>query len=139
MIFTNCPSKWLQYIRGIAPTTNIMNKKILVTVALAAVILWFAGHARAQGEPSIRGWDPLPDSLFQIWGLEGDQMRRLRVIEEDHNAERAEIMKDASLTDQARVQRLEQLAIERRKEIKAVLQVKQFEDWERRSRTTGLK
>ena len=116
-----------------------MNKRILATLVVAAGILWLATTARAQGEQPIRGWDTLPDSLFQIWGLEGDQVRRLRVIEEDHNAERAQIMADASLTDEARTQRLEQLAAERRKEIKAVLQVKQFEDWERRSRSAGLR
>lgn len=116
-----------------------MNRRILATLVVAAGVLWLATTARAQGEQPIRGWDALPDSLFQIWGLEGDQVRRLRVIEEDHNAERAEIMKDPSLSEQARTVRLEQLAGERRKEIKAVLQVKQFEDWERRSRLAGVK
>jgi hypothetical protein len=95
------------------------------------------GSAVAQNGVQIPGWYPLPDSLFQIWELEHDQVRRLRVIEEDHNTERAEILNMQGLGTTDRDKRLQQLASERRREIKAVLQVKQYEDWERRSKLAG--
>jgi hypothetical protein len=110
----------------------IMSRLILVLL-IGTLALLRVDALHAQTDLARIGWDPLPDSLFQAWGLNADQVRRLRVIEEDHDAERAQLMSQGSLDEATREQRLRQLATERRREIRAVLQVKQFEDWERRS------
>lgn len=79
------------------------------------------------------GWDPLPDSMINTWRLPHDQVRRLRVIEEDFNTERAKVMAETGLTDAAREERLRELAGLRRKEIRAVLPMRQFDDWVRQA------
>lgn len=114
-----------------------MTRTLILPIAIVCGLL-FGGQALAQGG-NIPGWYPLPDSLFLIWDLEQDQVRRIRVIEEDHTVERAEVLANAAMSAQAKDQRLEQLATERRREIKAVLQIKQFEDWERRSKMAGAR
>lgn len=113
-----------------------MNRTLILSLALVVGLVW-SSSVKAQTNGAIRGWDPLPDSLFLIWALEEDQVRRLRVIEEDHEADRMAITTNKGLSDQQRQQQLEELAAQRRQEIKAVLQLKQFEDWERRSRTAS--
>lgn len=75
------------------------------------------------------GWDPLPDSLVNAWRLPQDQVRRLRVIEEDYNGERSKLMSDASLSDGGREARMRELANQRREEIRAVLPMRQYDDW----------
>lgn len=80
------------------------------------------------------GWDPLPDSMITAWRLPHDQVKRLLVIEEDFNAEREAVMTDTALTDAAREARLTELATMRRKEIRAVLPMRQFDDWVREDR-----
>lgn len=79
------------------------------------------------------GWDPLPDSMINTWRLPHDQVRRLRVIEEDFNTERAKVMSETGLTDAALEERLRELAGLRRKEIRAVLPMRQFDDWVRQA------
>lgn len=105
--------------------------KKVIFIALVAVGVLLSERVAAQATP-VPGWDPLPDSLFMIWKLDQDQIQRLRVIEEDHNAEKATILAAKNISAEVRDQRLRSLAIERRNEIRAVLQLKQFEDWERR-------
>ncbi len=111
----------------------------IISALIIAIGVLGCTAASAQNGNTIAGWYPLPDSLFLIWDLEQDQVRRLRVIEEDHNLDRAEILADQSLSPVSRDQRLEALAAQRRTEIKAVLQLKQFEDWERRSQRAGAR
>ncbi len=115
-----------------------MNNTIRTALVVAVLLLCYR-TAKAQNSSAIKGWDPLPDSLFLIWNLEQDQVRRLRVIEEDHEMERRDIMANKALNSQQQQEQLEKLAVQRRSEIKAVLQLKQFEDWARRSRSLGLK
>jgi|SRR5690606_27930847 len=110
---------------------STMNTKKILLPFFALSFLCCTTQVQAQN--GVPGWDPLPDSLFLIWGLEQDQVRRLRVIEEDHDSARADIQADQGLSAEERDRQLRDLAMERRKEIRAVLQVKQFEDWERRS------
>jgi hypothetical protein len=75
------------------------------------------------------GWFPLPDSLLNTWRLPSDQVRRLRVIEEDYNGERVKLMAETGVTDAQRGERLRELAASRRNEIRAVLPMRQFDDW----------
>jgi hypothetical protein len=75
------------------------------------------------------GWFPLPDSLLNTWRLPSDQVRRLRVIEEDYNGERVKLMAETGVTDAQREERLRELAASRRNEIRAVLPMRQFDDW----------
>jgi hypothetical protein len=112
---------------GSIPT---MMKRTFHSLLVSAVCFAWGSIAMAQ-EASIPGWHPLPDSLFTVWRLESDQIRRLRVIEEDHNTERVTILSSALPATQKEA-KLQELAGERRREIRAVLQVRQFEDWERR-------
>jgi hypothetical protein len=102
------------------------------TAATMLLSLFLCLSAKAQEAPPVPGWDPLPDSLFTFWRLETDQVRRLRVIEEDHSSERTRILADKRMPPAEKDRALQQLAVERRREIKAVLQLKQFEDWEKR-------
>ncbi len=111
-----------------------MDRKILLALGTALMIVCCGNTAQAQNGVAVPGWDPLPDSLFLIWDLDRDQVRRLRVIEEDHDSARAEIQADQNLSADDKDRQLQDLARERRNEIRAVLQVKQFEDWERRSK-----
>ncbi len=107
---------------------------------MGVVVLALCFHSmalHAQEASSIPGWYPLPDSLYLIWQLDQDQVRRLKVIEEDHEVERSAIAADPTIPPQERMRQLEQLASVRRKEVKAVLQLKQFEDWERRFSPSG--
>lgn len=78
------------------------------------------------------GWYPLPDSLFLIWKLDADQIRRLKVIEEDHEAERAKLMADMDLSIPARDERLRQQATERRNDVRSVIGGRLADDWYKR-------
>ncbi|MEO8591485.1 MAG: hypothetical protein ABI432_19040 [Flavobacteriales bacterium] len=75
------------------------------------------------------GWDPLPDTLFLIWKLDSDQVRRLGIIEEDYDEERAKVMSDTALSTGARDAALHRFATDRRKEVKGVLRADQYKDW----------
>ncbi len=109
--------------------------RLIFLIALLLSIFWPSKEIFAQ--TAVSGWDPLPDSLHTIWKLDQDQVRRLRMIEEDHEAERVVILADKSMSSDLRDQRLKELASSRKNEIKAVLQVKQYEDWERRCRAAA--
>ncbi len=96
------------------------------------------GALRAQdaGLMAHVGWDPLPDSLYLAWDLPADQIRRLRVIEEDYNAELAKVMADVSFTDVARESRLRTLAQARLNEVRGVLPMRQYDAWQDMIRRT---
>jgi hypothetical protein len=75
------------------------------------------------------GWYPLPDSLFLIWKLDADQIRRLKVVEEDHEAERAKVMADMELSIPERDERLRRQAAERRNDVRSVIGGRFADDW----------
>ena len=79
------------------------------------------------------GWNALPDSLFLRWKLEDDQVKRLRVIEEDYDAERSKVLNDRSMSAGARDAAVRKLADARRAEVKGVLQPEHFDDWIKRT------
>ena len=78
------------------------------------------------------GWYPLPDSLFLIWKLDADQIRRLKVIEEDHEAERAKVMADMEISIPERDERLRKQAVERRNDVRSVIGGRFADDWYKR-------
>ena len=63
-----------------------MKRKNILLALFAMIALCCTMQVQAQNGVAVPGWDPLPDSLFLIWGLEQDQVRRIRVIEEDHDS-----------------------------------------------------
>jgi len=97
---------------------------------LAAVL--FAVAAAAQQPSAVpvnAGWNSMPDSLFLEWKLEDDQVKRLRMIEEDYDTERNRVVSDTALPASGRDAALTRLAEERRNEVKGVLQPKHYADW----------
>jgi hypothetical protein len=109
-----------------------MKSRIYSAIAFSAML--FLGHGSMAQTVDVPGWDPLPDSLHTIWKLDPDQVKRLRMIEEDHETEKAALLANKAISTDQRDQQLRELANARRNEIKAVLQLKQFEDWQRRCR-----
>lgn len=108
------------------------------SLSLLALVLAMATCAHAQDAATLTrlGWYPLPDSLFKTWGLDRDQVRRLRAIEEDYAVDRSTLMRSA-LPDAERERRLRAMAAERSAEIRAVIHSQHFADWERRMRASG--
>src|SRR5436190_1073102 len=119
------------------PTPHRFPFRALVYAIHACMIVHPAIAVQAQGTDTVlakAGWNPMPDSLFLVWKLDDDQVRRLRVIEEDYDTERMKVMADKALTTGARDHALSGLADKRRKEVKGVLQPAQYEDWIGRTR-----
>ena len=95
-----------------------------------------ATHAQDEATLSRLGWYPLPDSLFKVWGLDRDQVRRLQAIEEDYAVDRSMLMRSA-LPEEERERRIRAMAADRSAEIRAVIHSRHFADWERRMRSDG--
>lgn len=85
---------------------------------------------RAQVANDIPGWEILPDSLMQIWHLDADQVRRIKVIEEDYSTERDEVWGTPNLEEQDKVQQLGRLGVARMEELKGVLGSTHFGSWQ---------
>lgn len=75
------------------------------------------------------GWYALPDSLFLIWKLDADQVRRLKVVEEDHETERSRLMADMELSIPQRDELLRKEATERRNDVRSVIGPRLTDDW----------
>lgn len=75
------------------------------------------------------GWYDLPDSLFLRWKLTEDQVKRIRVIEEDYNGERATLMSESAMSGSQRDAELRALANKRRNELSHVLSKENYSDW----------
>ncbi|MEO8734654.1 MAG: hypothetical protein ABI373_10020 [Flavobacteriales bacterium] len=90
----------------------------------------------AQNTTHISGWEVVPDSLFLIWHIDQDQVKRLHVIEEDYDTERQHVASSAK-TDAEKEARLQKLGASRLKEMKGVLGADHFSDWQRRIELAG--
>lgn len=102
------------------------------TIILIVLIGLFTATISAQDTALLSrvGWDPLPDSLMMTWGLPQDQVRRLRVIEEDYRAELRKAMAEAPRSEADRDARLRSLAQARKSEIRGVLTMRQYDAWQ---------
>ena len=87
--------------------------------------------SQAQVTVDIPGWNVVPDSLMQIWHLGKDQMRRIKVIEEDYSTERDEVWSTPDVDDQEKTRRLMKLGEARMGEIKGVLGTTSFDLWQK--------
>lgn len=83
-----------------------------------------------QAITDIPGWHPLSDSLMQIWHLDKDQMRRIKVIQEDYATERKEIWGTPNMEDAEKVRTLTRLGTARMEEIRGVLGTANYERWQ---------
>lgn len=104
---------------------------LLVTMLMISAVC-----AQESDVLSRTGWDPLPDTLFLIWKLDTDQIKRVGMIEEDYDAERARLMSDTTLSDKNRDARSRTMAAGRRKELQGVLTAEPYKDWMARSRAS---
>jgi|GEM_PF-2102984 len=86
--------------------------------------------ARSQAIGDIPGWHILPDSLMQIWHLDKDQVRRIKVIQEDYAAERKEVWSTPNMVDTEKTRALTRLGTARMEEIKGVLGTANYGRWQ---------
>ena len=101
---------------------------------VAAVLLGVSALAQQSDAISADAeWNPLPDSLFLRWKLDVDQVKRLRMIEEDYEADRSAVVNDRGMSEAARDAAVRQLANARRNEVKGVLRAEHYDDWIRRT------
>ena len=84
---------------------------------------------RSQVVQDIPGWQMLADSLMQLWHLDKDQVRRIKVIEEDYSTERDEIWGTPQMEEEEKVQQLGKLGVARMEEIKGVLGAVHYGAW----------
>jgi hypothetical protein len=99
------------------------------------ICLFFAlapAALHAQGLSDVHGWEVVPDSLFLIWHLDQDQIKRLRVIETDYDTERQHVAVNTKADAAAKDARLRKLGKARLNEIKGVLGTEYFSDWRKR-------
>ncbi len=97
---------------------------------LFLLFLFFPLTLRSQVVQDIPGWNILPDSLMQLWHLDKDQVRRIKVIEEDYSTERNEIWGTPQMEEEEKIQLLGKLGIARMEEIKGVLGAIHYASWQ---------
>ncbi|MBP6698960.1 MAG: hypothetical protein KA175_15170 [Flavobacteriales bacterium] len=113
----------------------MLERKLLLLTITAAFS--FALPAQSPQDLARMGWEPLSDSLYLVWNLSTDQIKRIAMIEDDYEVERTALVSDPKLSEAVRDTRLRALANARRKEIKGVLKAEQYEDWQKRTRVEG--
>lgn len=103
-----------------------------LSIVLLSTVTWMSAQETVD-LPSY-GWYDLPDSLFRRWKLDEDQVKRIRVIEEDYDTERSKLMADMRWSVVQRDARLRDMAAKRRDEVGHVINAEQFEEWKRLSK-----
>src|SRR5690606_38586177 len=99
-------------------------------ISLLGLLLLLPLSVCSQAITDIPGWHPLPDSLMQIWHLDKDQVRRIKVIQEDYAAERKEVWGTPNMEETEKVRALARLGTARMEEIKGVLGTVNYGRWQ---------
>lgn len=97
---------------------------------LFLALIGVPASSRAQSPSDVLGWELLPDSLMQVWHLDKDQIRRIKVIEEDYATEREELWSTPDSDDREKELRERKLGESRMAEIKGVLGNTNFARWQ---------